>query len=329
MLGQRGLAIPWSCHVSLRINTVLTVLFLFVRLYRYHSRSYHVKLCYIISYHIISYHIISCHIIICGHFPILLLYLYAAATHGFSRLFFFCVASVLVHLRFNDTTLLSTLHLMDYSLLLAAKSPKSPSRSSGQLSMGIIDYLRAYTMDKKVESTIKSLGTSLTQSHPEQPTIIHPTEQLWRRPCVFFVFHYPFFFWGDLFFENKRMNQKRVQNLQSTNSSILFYQHNFTWLGDIVYISLVKLTISLGFPFNHFQWSNPPGGFCAFQTWAAAQVCRSLSACHGYLLRCWLRGDEGRGGKFQVKRAMLSPPGVGLMMYIKFPKNAEKKIPGQ
>lgn len=151
--------------------------------------------------------------------------------------FSFLLLQFLLHLRFNDTTLLSTLHLMDYSLLLAAKSPKSPSRSSGQLSMGIIDYLRAYTMDKKVESTIKSLGTSLTQSHPEQPTIIHPTEQLWKegRPCVFFVFYYPFFFWGDLFFENKRIHQNRVQNLQSTNSSILFYQHNFTWLGDIVY----------------------------------------------------------------------------------------------
>ena len=170
-----------------------------------------------------SNYVISYHIILYGHFPILLLYL--SATHGFSRLFFFCVASVLVHLRFNDTTLLSTLHLMDYSLLLAAKSPKSPSRSSGQLSMGIIDYLRAYTMDKKVESTIKSLGTSLTQSHPEQPTIIHPTEQLTTEDLVFFP---PFFFWGDLLFENKRMNQKRVQNLQSTNSSILFYQHNFT-----------------------------------------------------------------------------------------------------
>jgi len=142
-------------------------------------------------YHIISCHVISYHIILYGHFPIFLLYLYA--THGFSRLFFVCVASVLVHLRFNDTTLLSTLHLMDYSLLLAAKSPKSPSRSSGQLSMGIIDYLRAYTMDKKVESTIKSLGTSLTQSHPEQPTIIHPTEQLWKEDLVFFCFSPPVF----------------------------------------------------------------------------------------------------------------------------------------
>ena len=115
--------------------------------------------------------------------------------------FSFVLLQFLLHLRFNDTTLLSTLHLMDYSLLLAAKSPKSPSRSSGQLSMGIIDYLRAYTMDKKVESTIKSLGTSLTQSHPEQPTIIHPTEQLWKEDLVFFFcFLLPVFLLGGFVF---------------------------------------------------------------------------------------------------------------------------------
>lgn len=118
--------------------------------------------------------------------------------------FSFVLLQFLLHLRFNDTTLLSTLHLMDYSLLLAAKSPKSPSRSSGQLSMGIIDYLRAYTMDKKVESTIKSLGTSLTQSHPEQPTIIHPTEQLWKEDLVFFLFFTTRFSFGGICFLKTR-----------------------------------------------------------------------------------------------------------------------------
>ena len=164
--------------------------------------------------YVILYYITLYFILLYGHFPILLLYLYA--THGFSGLFFFCVASVLVHLRFNDTMLLSTLHLMDYSLLLAAKSPKSTSMSSGQLSMGIIDYLRAYTMDKKVESTIKSLGTSLTQSHPEQPTIIHPTEQLFDVDLT------QSFLLGECF-ENKRIHQKSCTKLQSTTSLIRLF----------------------------------------------------------------------------------------------------------
>ena len=268
--------------------------------------------CHVMSCHVISYHIISYHIILCGHFPILLLYLYA--THGFSRLVFFCVASLLVHLRFNDTTLLSTLHLMDYSLLLAAKSPKSPSRSSGQLSMGIIDYLRAYTMDKKVESTIKSLGTSLTQSHPEQPTIIHPTEQLWKEDLGgFCVFHHPFCFsfGGNLLFENKRMNQKRVQNLQSTNSSILFYQHNFTWLGDIVYISLVKLTISLGFPFNHFQWNNHREVFVPSKRGPRPRyAARFLRAMGTYFVAdCVEMKEEEESSRWNI--AMGSPPRGG------------------
>lgn len=44
-------------------------------------------------------------------------------------------------------------------------------------------------------------------------------------------------FEGDLFFfENRRIHQKSVGNLQSTNSSILFYEHHFTW--GIVYFSI-------------------------------------------------------------------------------------------
>lgn len=46
--------------------------------------------------------------------------------------------------------------------------------------MGIIDYLRAYTVDKKLESAVKTLQTSLSQSHPEQPTIINPIEYAGR-----------------------------------------------------------------------------------------------------------------------------------------------------
>eukprot|EP00913_Durusdinium_trenchii_P019722 g18540.t1 len=67
---------------------------------------------------------------------------------------------------FNDTTLLSTLYLMDYSLLLAAVPPEGPP-NSGRLSMGIIDYLRAYTVDKKLESAVKTLRCT-TQMHFER-----------------------------------------------------------------------------------------------------------------------------------------------------------------
>lgn len=77
----------------------------------------------------------------------------------------------------NDTLLLSTQALVDYSLLLAAVVPDNDdislqTRPPGTLSVGIIDYLRPYTWDKRVESNWKSL----TKEGPDKPTVIEPSD---------------------------------------------------------------------------------------------------------------------------------------------------------
>ncbi|CAE7377349.1 FAB1C [Symbiodinium natans] len=87
---------------------------------------------------------------------------------------------------FNDTTLLSTRDLMDYSLLLAAVPPE-PGASAGRLILGMIDYLRAFTIDKKVESAVK---TALAPTPAEQPTIIAPKDyaaRFMRAMSTYFV----------------------------------------------------------------------------------------------------------------------------------------------
>lgn len=52
----------------------------------------------------------------------------------------------------NDTLFLSALQVMDYSLLIGINS------SQHQLVVGIIDYMRQYTWDKKIENKFKSSG---------------------------------------------------------------------------------------------------------------------------------------------------------------------------
>ncbi|CAE7041511.1 Pikfyve [Symbiodinium sp. CCMP2592] len=87
---------------------------------------------------------------------------------------------------FNDTTLLSTRDLMDYSLLLAAVPPE-PGATAGRLILGMIDYLRAFTIDKKVESAVK---TALAPTPSEQPTIIAPKDyaaRFMRAMSTYFV----------------------------------------------------------------------------------------------------------------------------------------------
>merc|ERR1712190_310112 len=70
----------------------------------------------------------------------------------------------------NDCALLAHLELIDYSMLLAA-APPDDEDSMGILGLGIIDWLRPYTWDKRAESGIKSL------LHPgELPTVIPQRE---------------------------------------------------------------------------------------------------------------------------------------------------------
>ncbi|KAK9502569.1 hypothetical protein O3M35_011320 [Rhynocoris fuscipes] len=64
----------------------------------------------------------------------------------------------------NDTLFLSTQYVMDYSLLVGLDQSKK------ELVIGIIDYIRTFTWDKKLETMVKSIGQN------KQPTVISPDE---------------------------------------------------------------------------------------------------------------------------------------------------------
>mmetsp|Transcript_29482 Transcript_29482/g.76122 ORF Transcript_29482/g.76122 Transcript_29482/m.76122 type:complete len:131 (-) Transcript_29482:927-1319(-) len=66
----------------------------------------------------------------------------------------------------NDTLFLKSLNLVDYSLIVGVDS------DSRELVVGIIDYLRAYTWDKKMETLVKSSG--IMGGGKERPTVIPP-----------------------------------------------------------------------------------------------------------------------------------------------------------
>ncbi|KAG8194044.1 hypothetical protein JTE90_028386 [Oedothorax gibbosus] len=66
----------------------------------------------------------------------------------------------------NDTQFLVDQSVMDYSLLVGLEEEK------GQLVVGIIDYIRTFTWDKKVEMLIKSSG--ILGGHGKLPTVVSP-----------------------------------------------------------------------------------------------------------------------------------------------------------
>lgn len=67
----------------------------------------------------------------------------------------------------NDSKFLTSISVMDYSLLVGI------DRDNKELVLGIIDYLRPFTWDKKIEQVVKSVVST------ELPTIIEP--QLYRE----------------------------------------------------------------------------------------------------------------------------------------------------
>eukprot|EP00439_Symbiodinium_sp_Y106_P037812 s1347_g4.t1 len=78
----------------------------------------------------------------------------------------------LEHALTKDLELLQELGLVDYSLLMAYE--EGEIGKSGRIRLGIIDFLQPYTLDKKLESTVKKL----VQRH--EPTIVAP-DQYARR----------------------------------------------------------------------------------------------------------------------------------------------------
>lgn len=61
------------------------------------------------------------------------------------------------------------MNVMDYSLLIGI------SRQDREITVGIIDYLRGYTLDKHIESWVK-----LLRRPGEDPTVISPQQYATR-----------------------------------------------------------------------------------------------------------------------------------------------------
>lgn len=66
----------------------------------------------------------------------------------------------------NDTLFLSKLNVMDYSLLVGIDEEKN------ELVIGIVDFIRTFTWDKKLESWVKETG--FLGGSGKEPTIVSP-----------------------------------------------------------------------------------------------------------------------------------------------------------
>ncbi|EDR23717.1 phosphatidylinositol-4-phosphate 5-kinase, putative [Entamoeba dispar SAW760] len=74
----------------------------------------------------------------------------------------------------NDTQMLSSSNVMDYSLIVGCDEKERSLR------VGIIDFIRTYTWDKQLESVVKKIG-ALGQN----PTVIEP--ELYRKRLLLFI----------------------------------------------------------------------------------------------------------------------------------------------
>lgn len=70
---------------------------------------------------------------------------------------------------YNDSKFLADINVMDYSLVVGVDSTKN------ELVVGIVDYIRTYTWDKKLESWVKE-STFLGGANKGEPTIISPKQ---------------------------------------------------------------------------------------------------------------------------------------------------------
>ena len=67
-----------------------------------------------------------------------------------------------------DTQFLASVSVMDYSLLIGIEDTKD----SQEIVVGIIDYIRTFTWDKRLEMVVKSSG--LLGGQGKLPTIVSP-----------------------------------------------------------------------------------------------------------------------------------------------------------
>uniref|UniRef100_A0A7E4VY87 1-phosphatidylinositol-3-phosphate 5-kinase n=1 Tax=Panagrellus redivivus TaxID=6233 RepID=A0A7E4VY87_PANRE len=80
----------------------------------------------------------------------------------------------------NDSRFLTSLDIMDYSLLAGI------IEETNEVVIGIVDYMRTFTLDKKLESLVK---TALPTPH--LPTVVSPTAYC-RRFCEAIDMYFPF-----------------------------------------------------------------------------------------------------------------------------------------
>jgi len=81
----------------------------------------------------------------------------------------------------NDTQFLASVSVMDYSLLVGKDS------ETGELVVGIIDYVRKYTWDKQLETWVKS-SYIVQRGKAEIPTIISPKQYRIRFQDAMWVY---------------------------------------------------------------------------------------------------------------------------------------------
>ncbi|WVR06352.1 hypothetical protein IAU60_003383 [Kwoniella sp. DSM 27419] len=85
---------------------------------------------------------------------------------------------------FNDTLFLSNLNVMDYSLVVGVDADKH------ELVVGIVDYIRTFTWDKKLESWVKD-SAFLGGAGKGEPTIVTPKQYKLRFRTAMERFYFP------------------------------------------------------------------------------------------------------------------------------------------
>ncbi|CAF3650564.1 unnamed protein product [Rotaria sordida] len=70
---------------------------------------------------------------------------------------------------YADTYFLAKHGIVDYSLLVSCHNNNNDDEQQSIVSVGIIDYIRTYTWDKKIETIVKSMG-----GQGQSPTVISP-----------------------------------------------------------------------------------------------------------------------------------------------------------
>lgn len=72
----------------------------------------------------------------------------------------------------NDTLFLAKMNVMDYSLVIAIDAERH------ELVVGIIDFIRTFTWDKRLESWVKERG--LVRGGVKEPTVVSPRQYKFR-----------------------------------------------------------------------------------------------------------------------------------------------------